>query len=100
MHAFAVLITHIKKKKIHSSCEIEYFVESHVGKMCVILRSRVLWVVCPHLRISVGDSPCNYSVAIRVNSVMSVSLWAESIKPVSEGDKIQQLWKEMHQFIK
>ena len=40
------------------------------------------------LRIEVGDSPYNYSVAIRVNRVMSVSLCAETIKPVSEGDKI------------
>ena len=36
------------KIKIHSSCEIEYFVESHLCKLCVILRSRVLRVVCPH----------------------------------------------------
>ena len=35
----------------------------------------------------VGDTPCNCSVAIRVNRVMLVSLCAESIKPVSEGDK-------------
>ena len=35
--------------KIHSSCEIEYFVETHLCKlMCVILRLRVLRVVCPH----------------------------------------------------
>ena len=40
------------------------------------------------LRVQVGDSPCNYSVAIRVNSVMLVSLCAETIKPVSEGDEI------------
>ena len=40
-------------------------------------------------RIYVGDSPCNYSVAIRVNRVMMlVSLCAETINPVSEGDKI------------
>ena len=39
------------------------------------------------LRIEVGDSPYNYSVAIRVNRVMLVSLCAETIKPVSEGDK-------------
>ena len=34
--------------------------------------------------------PCNYSVlvAIRVNRVMLDSLCAETIKPVSEGDKI------------
>ena len=32
--------------KIHSSCEIEDFVETHLYKLCVILRSRVLRVVC------------------------------------------------------
>ena len=36
------------KVKIHSSCEIEDFVETHLCKLCVILRSRVLRVVCPH----------------------------------------------------
>ena len=36
------------KIKIHSSCEMEYFVETHLCKLCVILRSRVLRVVCPH----------------------------------------------------
>ena len=58
-------------------------------KLCVILQSRVLRVVCPHLRIRlVGDSPCNCSVAVRVNRLMVVSLCAETIKPVSEGDEI------------
>ena len=52
------------------------------------------------LRIWVGDSPWNYSIAVRVNRVMFVRLCAETIKPVSEGDKIWQLWKEMHQVIK
>ena len=42
-------IINIIKIKIHSSgCEIEYFVETHLCKLCVILRSRVLRVVCPH----------------------------------------------------
>ena len=36
------------KIKIHSSCEIEDFVETHLFKLCVILRWRVLRVVCPH----------------------------------------------------
>ena len=40
--------THIIKIKIHSSCEIEDFVETHLCKLCVILRSRALRVVCPH----------------------------------------------------
>ena len=39
---------YIKKIKIHSSCEIEDFVETHLCKLCVILRSRALRVVCPH----------------------------------------------------
>ena len=34
------------------------------------------------LRISVGDSPYNYSVAIRVNRMILVSLCAETVKPV------------------
>ena len=38
----------IIKIKKHSSCEIEHFVETHLCKLCVILRSRVLRVVCPH----------------------------------------------------
>ena len=33
---------------IHSSWEIEDFVETHLSKLWVILRSRVLRVVCPH----------------------------------------------------
>ena len=36
------------KMKIHSSCEIEDFVKNHLCKLCVIVRSRVLRVVCPH----------------------------------------------------
>ena len=38
----------IIKMKIHSSCEIEDFVETHLCKLCVMLRSRVLRVMCPH----------------------------------------------------
>ena len=41
-------IKYIMKIKIHCSCEIEYFVGTHLRKLCVILRSRVLRVVCPH----------------------------------------------------
>ena len=37
-----------KKKNAPSSCEIEDFVEAHVCKLCVILRSRVLLGECPH----------------------------------------------------
>ena len=44
-----ILSSYIIKTKIHSSCEVEYYyVETHLCKLCVILRSRVLRVVCPH----------------------------------------------------
>ena len=36
-------------KKNKNTCEIEDFVETHLCKLCVILRSRVSRVVCPHL---------------------------------------------------
>ena len=75
--------------KIHSSCEIEDFVETHLCKPCVMLRSRVLRVVCPHQGYrSATPLTTTYSVAIRVNKVILVSLCAETIKPVSEGDTI------------
>ena len=37
-------VVYIIKIKIHSSCEIEYFVETHLCKVRVILRSRSYWV--------------------------------------------------------
>ena len=44
-----VLELFIIKIKIHSSCwEIEYFVKTHLCKLCGILRSRVLRVACTH----------------------------------------------------
>ena len=59
-----VMSTIIKIKIRSNSCEIECFVETHLCKLCVILRSRVRITGCvSSLRISVGDSPCNYSVA-------------------------------------
>ena len=41
-----VTCNNIIKIKIHSSCESEDFVETHLCKLFVILRSRVLQVVC------------------------------------------------------
>ena len=38
---------YVIKIKIHPSGEIEYFVETHLCKLCVILRSLILRVVCP-----------------------------------------------------
>ena len=39
---------HYKNKYTLQLCEIEDFVETHLCKLCVILRSRVLLGVCPH----------------------------------------------------
>ena len=39
-----VFFVFLQKMKIHSSCEIEDIVETHLCKLCVILRSRVLRV--------------------------------------------------------
>ena len=36
----------VYKNKITLRCEIGYFVETHLRTLCVILRSRVLRVVC------------------------------------------------------
>ena len=36
-----------KNKHLNLSREIEDVVETHIRKLCVILRSRVLRVVCP-----------------------------------------------------
>ena len=66
--------------KIHSSCEIEY-----LQAVCDTPIARITGCVSS-VRIYVGDSPCNYSVAIRVSRVILGSLCAETIKPVSEGD--------------
>ena len=55
--------------------------------MCDSPIARITGVVSL-LRIYVGDSPCNYSVAITVNRVMLGSLCAETLKHVSEADKI------------
>ena len=75
----AYIFYYIIKIKIHSGCEIEYFVETHLCKLCVILRSRVLRVVCPHQGYrSAIPLATTVSVAIRVNRVMLVSLCAET----------------------
>ena len=42
LYAYFWLISSRKKMKIHSSCEIEDFVETHFCKLCVILRTRFI----------------------------------------------------------
>ena len=44
----ALTSIYIIKIKIQSSCDIEDLIETHLCKLCVILRSRLLRVVCPH----------------------------------------------------
>ena len=53
--------------KIHSSCDIEDFVETHLCKLCVILRSRLICTYRP--RFSLKD-PAEYMVAPVAYQVM------------------------------
>ena len=48
-----IVSEYIIKVKLHSSCEIEDFVETHLCKLFVILRSRVF------LNINVGPDSSN-----------------------------------------
>ena len=41
------ITVYILKLIIHSSCELEDLVETHIRKLCVILRSRVSRVLSP-----------------------------------------------------
>ena len=50
--------------------------------------------LCVLIKIQAGDSLCNYSVAIRVNRVMLVSLCAETMKPVFEENKSDSCGKK------
>ena len=80
----------IIKIKIHSSFEIEDFVEINLCKLCAILRSRVLLALCPPQGYrSATPLLCNYSVACtRINRVMLVSMCAQTVKDVFEENKI------------
>ena len=71
--------TLIEEKKIHSSCEIIYFFGNlYLQAACDAPIARITGCVSS-LRILVGDSPCNESIAIRVNRVMLVSLFARKL---------------------
>ena len=81
-----------------SSCVIEDFVETYLGKLyvCVIFRSRVLLGVCVYR--SATPLPWNYSVACTgVNRMMFINLCAGTMKPVLlRGTKSDSCG--MHQF--
>ena len=67
----AVYANCIIKIKIHSSCEIEDFVETYLCKLCVILRSRVLlgvWDIARRLPLELQNS----SVACHVQQLLHV----------------------------
>ena len=58
-------VLYITKIKIHSSCEIEDFVQAHLCKLCDTPTARIT-VCVSSLRIYVGDSPWNYNVACTI----------------------------------
>ena len=65
----------LQKIRIHSVCEIEDLVETHLCKTCVILRSRVLRVVCPHSGYIGQRLPLELLVpCTRINRAMSISM--------------------------
>ena len=69
-----------KDMKIHSIiCEIEHFFHEtrHLCKLCVRYSdlARITGCVPSLLRIWVGDSPCNYSVALPGNMYYSSLLF-------------------------
>ena len=75
--------TKISSKLIFASC-VWYSDRAHY-ELCVLIKDI-------GRRLPLQLQCYNYSVAIRVNRMILVSLCAETIKPVSEGDKIWQLW--------
>ena len=76
-------------KKKHSSCEIEDFVETQLCKLCVILRSRVLRVVCPHYKDVGRRLPLGLQCSLYQGQQGDVSQSVRgNYKPVVEGDKI------------
>ena len=60
-----------------------------IFESCVLYSDRTYYELCVLIKDLGRRLPLqHYSVAIRVNRVMLGSLYAETIKPVSEGDKI------------
>ena len=47
-HSNIKYVGYILKNNIHSSCDIEDVAKTHICKLCVMLRSRVLLGTCPH----------------------------------------------------
>ena len=78
---------HVIKIKIYSlvysSCEIEYFVETHLCKLCVILRSRVLRVVCP-----MGNAICDTVSQIRPLICDTTLRWRQTPQIVFKLPKV------------
>ena len=59
------------KIKLHSSCEMEEFVESHLCRLCVFLRSRVFRGVYVLMKDVTSSTPL--SASARANRVMQTS---------------------------
>ena len=77
------LLVLVLTNKIHcsSSCEIEYFVENHICKLCVILPSLVLLGVCVLLKEYRSATPLRTS-SYRVSRVVLISLCTETVNHV------------------
>ena len=87
---------YIMKMKIHSSCEIEYFVETHLCKLCVILRSRVtighfcmigwrfIFGVVRRRRDTCLPSQLSSSVLAEIMKAASLPLWATKVSDTGD----------------
>ena len=79
----------IKIHTLHPSCEIEDFVETHIFKLCVIQRSRVLLcVLIKDIGRRLPSELQQCSLYQGQQGDVSQSVRAETIKRVFEGDKI------------
>ena len=66
--------SNVVKKKIHSGCEIEGLVQTHLRKLRVILRLSVLLGVCVLIKDFSPRLDWNYNVAsTRVNRAMLIN---------------------------
>ena len=61
---------YIEKLKIHPICEIKDFVEIHLRKLCVILRSRVLRVVCRRSATKCTDDTVYPAVPVLIHPII------------------------------
>ena len=77
----------LKKIKIHSSCEIEYFVETHLCKLCEY-SDRAYYGLCVLIKDIGRRLPLELQCSYQGQQGDVRQSVRGNCKPVSEGDKI------------